>query len=164
MKILLSAAATAVTLAVLSGCSGDDDRETATDTATSGTTTESTEPTGEPTTGSYPEFDAADYSFVLEQLCYCPISGPVRVTVEDGEVTSAVITKGGQGMKKGSDAPEYLWLTINDVIARANDTEAAQVDVDWPDGQDWPRTVAVDQVANAVDDEVTYTIRDVQVS
>ena len=24
--------------------------------------------------------------------------------------------------------------------------EPAQVDVDWPDGQDWPSTVAIDQI------------------
>ena len=37
--------------------------------------------------GTYPEFEATDYTFVLEQLCFCPITGPVKVTVEDGEVT-----------------------------------------------------------------------------
>ncbi len=114
--------------------------------------------------GTYPEFDATDYSFVLEQQCYCPLTGPVKVTVEDGEVTSAVIVKGGNGIKKGSEAPEYLHLTINDVIAHANDTSAAKIDVDWPEGQDWPSTVAVDQIENAVDDEVTYVIRDVRIS
>lgn len=161
MKILLSAGAAAMALTVLAGCSGDDDGDTATDPAEKSETT--TAPTDGPTTDGYPQFDAADYTFVLEQLCYCPVTGPVEVTVADGEVTSAVITKGGQGMKKGSDAPEYLWITINDVIDRANDPEAAQVDVDWPDGQDWPSTVAIDQIENAVDDEVTYTIRDVSV-
>ena len=161
MKILLSAAAAALALTALPGCGGDDDGgKTATDPAAKSDTT--TEPT-EPTTGSYPEFEADDYTFVLEQLCYCPIAGPVKVTVEDGEVASAVFAKSEHGMKKGSDAPEYLWMTINDVIARANDPDAAKVDVDWPDDQDWPTTVAVDQVENAVDDEVTYTIRAVSV-
>ena len=112
-------------LTVLAGCSGDDDGDTATDPAEKSETT--TAPTDGPTTDGYPQFDAADYTFVLEQLCYCPVTGPVEVTVEDGEVTSAVITKGGQGMKKGSDAPEYLWITINDVIDRANDPEAAML-------------------------------------
>jgi hypothetical protein len=166
MKILLGAAATAFAIGALAGCGGDDGKDTSKDTATdpassSPTTTEPTEP---PTVGTYPDFDAASYSFLLEQVCYCPITGPARVTVEDGEVTSAVIAEGGHGVKKGSDAPVYLRLTINDVIARANDTGAAEVVVDWPEGQDWPSSVAVDQIENAVDDEVTYLIRDVQVS
>ena len=162
MKILLSAAAVAMALTALAGCSGDDDGDTATDPATKSDTT--TEPTGPPDVGSYPELDATDYTYQLEQQCYCPLTGPVKVTVEDGEVSSSVILKGGQGMKKGSVAPDYLHLSINDVIARANDTGAAAVVVDWPDGQDWPNKVSVDQIADAVDDEVTYVISDVQVT
>ncbi len=34
----------------------------------------------------------------------------------------------------------------------------------WPDGTDHPTKVAIDQIENAADDEVTYTISDVQVS
>ncbi len=164
MKILLSAAAAAMALTALVGCGDDDDGKTATDPATkSDTTTEPTDATDPPDVGSYPELDATDYTYLLEQQCYCPLTGPVKVTVEDGEVTSSVILKGGHGMKKGSDAPEYLQLSINDVIARANDTTAADVVVDWPDGQDWPNKVAIDQIENAVDDEVTFVISDVNV-
>ena len=165
MKILLSVAATAMALTALAGCSGDDDGDTASDPASDPATKSdtTTEPTDPPSVGSYPELEATDYTYLLEQVCYCPLTGPVKVTVEDGEVTSSVITKGGHGMKKGSDAPDYLQLSINDVIARANDTSAADVAVDWPDGQDWPNTVSIDQIANAVDDEVTYVISDVNV-
>ncbi len=166
MKILLSAAAAALALSVLAGCGGDDDdSQTAEDPArTPVAESDSTDPSEEPTVGSYPEFDEPDYTFVLEQFCFCPIAGPVKVTVEGGEVTSAVVLKGTRGgMKKGDDAPEYLWKTINDVIDEANDTESAQVDVDWPEGQDWPNSVAVDRIEEAVDDEVTYSVRGVEV-
>lgn len=166
MKTFLGAAALIAALSALAGCGGDDG-DTATDPASatpSGPTDEpADEPADEPTVGSYPEFGAEDYTYTLEQICYCPLTGPVAVTVEDGEVTSATITKGGRGMKKGSEAPQYVRLTINDVIARANDTGAAEVVVDWPDGQEWPNSVAVDQIEDAVDDEITYLVRDVQV-
>ncbi|RHW27726.1 hypothetical protein D0Z08_08695 [Nocardioides immobilis] len=161
MKILLSAAATAVALAALAGCSGDD---TTTAEDPESTTPATSDPTDSPTVGSYPELEATDYTYVLEQICYCPIAGPVKVTVEDGEVTSAVYAKGGRGLEKGDDAPDYLWITINDVIAKANDTKADKVDVTWPEGQDWPTSVAVDQVERATDDEVTYVVRNVQLS
>lgn len=161
MKILLSAAATAVALVALAGCSGDD---TATAEDPESTPPATSDPTDTPTVGSYPELEATDYTYVLEQICYCPIAGPVTVTVEDGEVTSAVYAKGGRGLEKGGDAPDYLWITINDVIAKANDTEADKVDVTWPEGQDWPTSVAVDQVERATDDEVTYVVRNVQLS
>lgn len=163
MKILLSAATSALAISLLAGCSGDDDGPTATDPAST-PASESKTPVVEPTVGTYPELEASDYTFVLEQICFCPLTGPVRVTVEDGEVTSAVIVKGARGgLKKGEDAPDYLWLTINDVIAAANDTEADDVEVDWPDGQDWPNRVAVDRFTEAVDEEVTYVVRNVEI-
>jgi hypothetical protein len=167
MKILLSAAAAALALSALTGCSGDDDDSpTANDPAgaSSESESESTTPSEEPTVGTYPEFDEPDYTYVLEQTCFCPLAGPVEITVEDGEVTSAVVLKGMRGgLKKGDDAPEYLWKTLNEVIAEANDTEAFQVDVEWPEGQDWPDSVSVDRMENAVDEEVYYTVHDVQV-
>ena len=101
---------------------------------------------------------------MLEQLCYCPVTGPVEVTVEDGEVTSAVVAKGGQGDEEGQRRPGVPLADDQRRDRRANDPEAAEVDVDWPDGQDWPNTVAVDQIENAVDDEVTYTISETDVS
>jgi hypothetical protein len=165
-RIQLTAAATALALSALAGCSGDDgDSPTAEDPASTPTNESSDGPTEEPTVGTYPEFAEPDYTFVLEQFCFCPITGPVKVTVEGGEVTSAVVLKGAKGgVKKGSDAPDYLRQTINDVIAEANDTESAEVVVDWPADQDWPNTVAVDQIENAVDDEVTYSISDVEIA
>ncbi len=164
MRILLCAAATALAISALAGCSGDDDSPTAEDPASTPTSEASDEPTEEPTVGTYPEFDEPDYTFVLEQFCFCPITGPVKVTVEDGEVTSAVVLEGVRGgVKAGTEAPEYLRKTINDVIAQANNTEAAEVIVDWPADQDWPNGVAVDQIENAVDDEVSYAISGVSV-
>ncbi|MEZ0578579.1 DUF6174 domain-containing protein [Nocardioides sp. MH1] len=162
MKTLLSVAASALVLTTLVGCSGDDGG-TAKDPAAGAGSTQTTEPTASPTVGTYPELEAQDYTYVLEQQCFCPLAGPVRITVEDGKVTSSVVVKGGYGVKKGSEAPEYLWVTINDVIAHANDTKAAKVDVDWPEGQDWPSSVAVDHDVNAVDDEVSYIVKDVEI-
>ncbi|KAA1418775.1 hypothetical protein F0U44_09805 [Nocardioides humilatus] len=163
MKILLNAAAAALALTALTGCSGDDG-STAKDPVEKDTSSETTEPTVEPTVGTYPGFDAQDYTYVLAQQCFCPLAGPVKITVEDGEVTSAVVAEGGYGMKKGAEAPEYLWITLDEVIAHANDTDAASIEVDWPAGQDWPNTIAIDNVENATDDEVTYVVSDVQVS
>lgn len=162
MKIALAAVA-ALALTALTGCSGDDG-STAKDPSSREGGAETTDLTKvEPTVGTYPELEADDYTYVLEQQCFCPLAGPVKVTVEGGEVTSAVLTRNSGGMKKGTDAPKYLWITLDDVIARANDTKAAKVDVDWPDGQDWPNKVAVDQIENATDDEITYVVRGVEI-
>lgn len=164
MKIVLSAAAAALALTGLAGCGGDDGSTAEDTTEASSGSTPTSGPTASPSVGTYPELDAQDYTYVLEQQCFCPLTGPVQVTVEAGEVTSAVVAERGHGMKKGSEAPEYFLVTINDVIAHANDTTAAKVDVEWPDGQDWPDKVAVDRIENATDDEITYVISDVEIA
>lgn len=163
------------TLAVLlalgmSACGREDDEQAADpagDAPSSGTTTgDSTgdptgDPTDDPTTGQWPDFAATDYTYRLEVLCFCPLTGPLRVTVADGEVTSATrLTKPG----KGRQAPDFARLTINDLIAKANDPAIFEAEVTWPAGTDHPTKLTIDQIENAVDDEVTYTISNVQVT
>lgn len=142
---------------VLTGCGPSSDDEVATDPTP-------TEPAPEPTVGTYPDFEPEDYSYTLVVSCFCPDAGtPVRVTVVDGEAVEAVYAQGGRGVTKGDPAPDYRRLTIDDVIEAANDTEAAVVDVTWPEGQDYPTSVAVDQDELMVDEEVGYSLSDVVV-
>ncbi|TIC84201.1 DUF6174 domain-containing protein [Nocardioides sp. GY 10127] len=185
---LLAAAGALVACAALTGCSGGTTTATdpaatdpaATDPATdlpleassasaSPSTSPSTSPSASasPTVGTYPAFGPKTYAYTLVVSCFCVDGGvPVRVTVEDGEVVSAVYLRGGGrgGVQKGDDAPDYRRLTLDDVIDAANDTDADRVDVVWPDGQDHPSSVAVDPDSRAVDEEVAYTVRDVVVT
>jgi hypothetical protein len=159
---------------VLVGCGSEaDDDAVATDPTTSpnptepttGPTTEPTEePTEEPTVGSYPDFEPEDYAFTLVVSCFCPDAGtPVRVTVVDGEAVEAVYAQNGRAVKKGDPAPEFRWLTIDEVIEAANDTGADMVKVKWPEGQDYPGSVYVDQDRLTVDEEIGYLVSDVVV-
>lgn len=121
-------------------------------------------PTAEPTTGTYPAFAPADYAYTLSVSCFCVDAGaPVRITVVDGEVTDAVYTKDGRGVDEGTQAPDYRRLTIEEIIAAANDTEAASVEVEWPQGQDYPSSVYVDQDEQMMDEEIGYAVSDVVV-
>ena len=91
------------------------------------------------------------------------------VTVADAEVVGAVYGMGQSGgrdgeIQAGDPADENFWMTINDVIEKANDTEAARVDVDWPAGQDYPNSVYVDGNEQIADDETGYTIANVEVA
>jgi hypothetical protein len=160
-------AATLLTALALSGC-GDDGDDTATDADTNGeTTSESSSgpPTDTPTVGTYPTFEPQDYAYTLAVTCFCPDAGvPVRVTVEEGKVAEAVYAKKGAGVDRGEAAPEYRELTINDIIEELNaSTEAESVQVDWPDGQDYPSTVSIDQSSRIADEEIGYTISEVEV-
>ena len=133
----------------LAGCSSGDG--VATDPAP---TTRTSTPTASPTVGSYPEFAPPDYTYQLTVKCLCASAGsPVQVTVADGRVVDA-----------GGQTGQPFAVTINDIITAANDSSADRVAVDWPAGQDYPNSVFVDRSKNVADDEVGYTIEDVQVS
>lgn len=187
MKKIL-AASSLVVLATLNACGGDD-ADTAKDPASDGSSTagpsttdssgSATSPDSHPSStgstgstgstsgsakpGRYPSFDAEDYTYVLDTICYCPLLGPTRIKVEDGEVSSAVAVRGGRGIKAGSQAPDQRRLTINDIIDKANDPQVDDVRVDWPDDQDWPNRVQIDQLKRAIDDEITYVIKKVEI-
>jgi len=167
--LALSAAALLLPLA-LTACGSDaGGNDAASDPApTSATSTPTPSPTVSPSAGSYPEFAPTDYTYSLSVGCFCMDAGtPITVTVVDGKVVKAVYAKadsGRGGANAGDPADQRYWMTINDVIALANDTKADRVTVDWPPGQDYPNQVYVDAHKDMADDEISYTIADVQVS
>jgi hypothetical protein len=154
----------------LAGCGSDGGaHDVASDSAPpSATSTPTPTPTTSPTVGGYPEFAPTDYTFTLSVGCFCMDSGtPITVTVADGQVVKAVYAKaatGRGGAQSGDAVDQRYWMTINDVIAEANDTTAQKVKVDWPDGQDYPDQVYVDKNKQVADDEISYKIDDVEVA
>jgi hypothetical protein len=150
---------------VLTAC-GSGSGGTATDPGGSVSPTASSPGTPEasPTVGSYPPYEPQDYAFTLRVQCFCAgVGTPIRVTVVDGEVTDAVYAKNGRGVRKGDPADARLAVTIEQVIEAANDTEAASVQVRWPDGQDYPSSVYVDRDKDMADEEIGYAVSDVTV-
>ncbi|MDP2775826.1 MAG: DUF6174 domain-containing protein [Nocardioides sp.] len=162
-RILLAAVAAVAALLVLVGCGpAAEDDESATDPTPP--PSETTTPTAEPTVGTYPDFAPDDYSYTLRVNCFCPDAGePVRIRVVAGEAVDAVYLEDGRAVTAGDPAPEFRRLTIDEVIEAANDTEADLVKVKWPEGQDYPSGVYVDQDKLMVDEEVGYLVSDVVV-
>lgn len=167
--LLRPAAAAVLALALLAGC-GSDPAPVASDPvatdldADSPAATPTPAPSPSPTVGTYPDFAPDDYAYTLAVTCFCADMGaPVRITVVDGAVTDATYTKDGRGVRRGTQAPDYRRLTIDDVIEAANDTGAARVDVEWPEGQDHPTSVYVDTDERMADEEIGYALSDVVV-
>ncbi len=155
-----------VGVVLLAGCGGG---STVADPAaeTSGSVSPSVSPSQgpSPTVGTYPAYDPTDYTYTLSVSCFCLDSGvPIRITVEDGEVTAAVYAGDGRGVEKGQPADTFRWITINDVIDAANDTEAEVVTVRWPEGQDFPDSVSVDKSRQMMDEEIGYALSRVVVT
>lgn len=160
-------AAAVLTALALTGCSDDDGSgDTASDPAgeTPSDTPSEPIPSASPTVGTYPDFEPTDYAFTLRVTCFCPDAGvPVRVTVVDDAVASAVYAKGTDGFDKGATAPDYRALTIDDIIDEVNAaTGAESVQVEWPEGQDYPSEVSIDQSSQIADEEIGYRISDVE--
>lgn len=150
---VIATLSTFAALAVLSGCGSEPERVADPGPRSAGSS-------GTPTT-TPPVFDAEDYSYRLRSLCFCPLLGPVEIVVQDGSVTSATMTKGAD---RGKPAPDYMRLTIPELIAKAKDPEADDIDADWPDDQAWPNRISIDYMKRAVDDEITYVISDVRIA
>ncbi len=157
-------AAALLTALALTGCSDDGDGgDTATDPG--GDRQSGTTPSASPTVGTYPSFEPTDYEFTLRVSCFCPDAGvPVRVTVVDDAVASAVYAKRTDAFDKGAAAPDYRAVTIDDVIAELNAAvDAESVRVEWPEGQDYPSEVSIDLSSRIADEEIGYLISDVEV-
>lgn len=166
-RLLLALAALAL---LASGCGGDDGPDVASDPGSVTPTVEPT-PTDDPADGTYPGFAPTDYTYQLSVSCFCPDAGtPIAITVVDDEVTEAVLAVDGTGRgggEKGDPAADYLRRTIDNLIDEANAARsagAASVEVTWPDGQDYPTSIRIDQSTMMADEEVGYTISDVEVS
>ncbi len=107
-------------------------------------------------------FAPEDYTYTLRVTCFCPGAGDrIRVTVRDDEVVDAVYVANSRDHRRGDQAEEIRRLTLDDVIDAANDTRAFEVDVTWPDGQDYPSSVQVDPHERTVDEEFGYQVSDV---
>jgi ABC-type glycerol-3-phosphate transport system substrate-binding protein len=163
-RVALSAAAAALSIAV-AACATDREPEHGTSTAATETGTPSPSPSGSTTGTHYPAFGPENYTFRLVVTCFCAGAGvPIQVTVVEASVADASYAADGGGVTAGEPAGEVFRLSINDVIDAASDPTVDHVDVDWPDGQDYPTSVHVDRAADATDDDVIYAISDVQLN
>lgn len=158
-RSLTTAATLIVVVALAAGCGSQTSEPRATDTSP---TPSSSSPAAPPTVGTYPAYPETDYDFTLAVSCFCVDAGvPIRVEVRDGKAVAATFVKKGRGHAKGDPAPDYRRITLADIIDAANDTEAAMVKVEWPEGQDYPSSVFVDQDKRMADEEIGYDVSDV---
>lgn len=153
---------------VLGGCA--DAGETARDeppTPGPSSSSSSSGPSGTPAADD--GFAPHDYDYTLTTACFCAYGGvPVRVSVRADSVVGAVFARGGGrgGAVRGEDAPEALALTVEDLLARAEEARAQgahEVRVRWPDGAAAPTEITIDRDERMVDEELGWTISDVDV-
>lgn len=96
-----------------------------------------------------------DYTFSISAQCFCPFTDPVDVTVVGGVVTG--VTKAGQAVQPNEVAgiPKTIIELFAVVTTHA---DAAALAVEWDSAFGFPASIQVDPIANAIDDEVGYTV------
>jgi Family of unknown function (DUF6174) len=152
MSVRIIAAASVLTLGVTVGACGSADES---DTSSDG---------GQPPSESHIPSDltlpGSDYSYTVDAGCgeRAGLVGMYRIRVVDGEVAHVWLLSGGGGQVALTDVP-----TIDQLVEEAESAEqegADQVTV-TTSPQGYPHRIMIDQIADAIDDEVCYTISDV---
>jgi hypothetical protein len=108
-----------------------------------------------------------DYRFELEMRCFCTFSGPFRVTVRAGAEPLVEHLGTSAGVDAGAADPavlDHVRRTVPGpfdlVEERAGDNDVVVATFD--DALGHPTDVYVDSIRNAIDDEVTYVVDDLQ--
>ena len=101
------------------------------------------------------------YRYVISRSCEClpESAGPVTVEVRDGQVVSRRYGSGA------AVSPQYseIFTTVPglfEVIQEAVDLPAASLAVRYHQALGYPESIAIDWVAGAIDDEVSYRVND----
>ncbi|MEO8621581.1 MAG: DUF6174 domain-containing protein [bacterium] len=107
----------------------------------------------------------ASYDFTISLSCFCATDAlrPVVVVVNNGVVQSRKYADTGADVSppfsKAYSPIEELFGIVEDAQAR----NAAQLDVTYDPARGYPASIDIDYVAMAVDDEISYSVRDFHV-
>lgn len=102
----------------------------------------------------------AGYTLEYQLLCFCVNVGPFRVEVMDGAIVSATDAQGDPidaGLAATYDVPGLF-----DRVQEAIDAPAADLVVDYDGELGYPLRIAIDNIAMAIDDEVTIEVLSLQ--
>jgi len=92
---------------------------------------------------------AANYTMRLTRACFCPPQDPITVTVRDGK---AVVPPAGPSHPQA--------VSIQDLFTIIFSGRADHFTVSYDAQYGYPRSLHIDYISGAVDDEVTYKITD----
>lgn len=105
-----------------------------------------------------------DYSFVYDQLCFCPYTGPYRVTVEGGLVTAIAPMPGSNSV--GGLELDYF-PTVDDLLDRLRDAaerDPVRFEVTYDADLGYPTSADVDISEQIVDEEYSFEVREFETS
>lgn len=103
----------------------------------------------------------ANYDVTARTLCFCILGGePVRVSVRNGQVTSAIIIRTQQPVPDQMLSVYRPVERLFDLLEDAMDKDAHQLDVTYDDFYGYPKHFFIDYSENVADEEFGYEITD----
>lgn len=94
-----------------------------------------------------------DYSIVVQYLCFCAYTRPVRITVRFGNVVSRVDAETGQPVPEaGNHIRDVQGLFA--LVREAIDRDAHRLEASYDATYGFPKEIDIDYIGNAVDDEL----------
>lgn len=103
------------------------------------------------------------YTITIERMCFCPDVGPYEVSVVGGEAVS--VSKDGEDVPLDDPSLATWPLTVEDLFAEVDEAErtADDVTVSYDATLGFPKKLFIDRIENAIDDEMSYVVRDLRV-
>lgn len=103
------------------------------------------------------------YSFVMQRFCFCghDLHRPVRIDVGSEGVLSAVYVDDGEPLGiplDEVDTIESLFAEIQDAL----DRDAHEVLAEYDAGLGYPKSVSIDFILEAIDEEMAFSILEVE--
>ncbi len=96
------------------------------------------------------------YEFTVDVMCFCPTYGRWRITVDGQDVVDAEPLDDQRGRR-----PELPTIDeILDEAVRAETTPGPTVEARYDPRTGVPRSVSIDWIKNAVDDEIAWGVSD----
>jgi hypothetical protein len=111
----------------------------------------------------------SDYSLTFQRSCFCTPEStrPINIQVRDGSVTEARYADTGELIPDDRQYNKQSVYNLNadglfNLVQQGINSGAAQVDATYDKQFGLPTSIYIDQIGQAVDDEVSYTISNFQ--
>ncbi len=101
-----------------------------------------------------------DYEFRLRIFCFCPpeSSGPVIIKVENGVAVSIEYTQEPKEVTNDFFKPRDTIDKLFGIIQSAIDDKAESLIVEYDTTYGYPKSIAIDPIKTAIDEEISYFV------
>jgi uncharacterized protein DUF6174 len=110
--------------------------------------------------GLWEKQEISHYRYQLSILCFCPFAGQMPLTIEVSDGNAISVTT-ADGSEPGPNSLSYEQVDTIDklfaTLAKA-EAEADDVQVTYDPTYGFPTTIAIDNIKDAIDDEISYEV------